>query len=104
MGMTRVPAAPQDRRIHAPIHATDLPSAVKARGVPFQPQSQLGSCLIQSLYGFSQSMPYKQSSFIWDFYPWHRWLDSNQRIMGSKPIVLPLHYTRIWLRIEDLNL
>ena len=56
--------------IHLCVDAADLPSAVKAQGVPFQPQSQLSSCLIQSLYKFSQPMPYKQSSFVWDFYPW----------------------------------
>ena len=38
-------------------------------------------------------MPYKQSSFIWDFYPWLRYLDSNQRMQGSKPCALPLGYT-----------
>ena len=38
-------------------------------------------------------MPNKLSSFVWDFYPWLRWKDSNLRIEGSKPSVLPLHYT-----------
>ena len=40
-------------------------------------------------------MLHKQSSFIWDFYPWLRRKDSNLRIEGSKPSVLPLHYAPI---------